>query len=150
MFGLTPVRHNAVERANGYGDFYNAIDNFFNDDFFGRVALTSGFRMDVKEDDKNYIIEAELPGIKKEEISIDYHNNILYIAVNQNTEKTNEKNEESGNYIHRERRSTSMQRGIYLGEINIEGIDAKLENGILHITAPKAEAISNRPRIEIK
>lgn len=174
MFGLTPVRHNGMQKGNAYGDFYNAIDNFFNDDFFGRsVAGSSAFRMDVKEDDKKYLIEAELPGFTKEEITLDYNKDTLYIAAEhkqmsqeakENEEgKEAEANQEETNqeevkqvgakqekYLHRERRNISMQRGIYLENINIEAIEAKLENGILTVSVPKLEKPQTSFKITIQ
>lgn len=184
MFGLTPVRHNGMQKGNAYGDFYNAIDNFFNDDFFGRsVAGSSAFRMDVKEDDKKYLIEAELPGFTKEEITLDYNKDTLYIAAehkqmsqeakeneegkeaeaNQEEVNQEETNHEETNqeevkqvgakqekYLHRERRNISMQRGIYLENINIEAIEAKLENGILTVSVPKLEKPQTSFKITIQ
>lgn len=159
MFGLTPVRHNAIERANACGDFYNAIDNFFNDDFFGRSAVASGFRMDVREDDKSYIIEAELPGVKREEISLDYNKDTLYITVDQKSENSSQageedkeaaSNESKVRYLHRERRMTSMRRGIYLENINKEAIEAKLDSGVLTIIVPKLEEEKTQFKITVQ
>lgn len=164
MFGLTPVRHNDMQKGSAYGDFYNAIDNFFNDDFFGRsVAGSSTFRMDVKEDDKKYLIEAELPGFTKEEITLDYNKDTLYIAAEHKQIKEEAKEEKEGKgeevnqeevkqekYLHRERRNIAMQRGIYLENINIEAIEAKLENGILTVSVPKLEKPQTSFKITIQ
>lgn len=169
MFGLTPVRHNGMQKGSVYGDFYNAIDNFFNDDFFGRsVAGSSAFRMDVKEDDKKYLIEAELPGFTKEEITLDYNKDTLYIAAEHKQMKEEAKEEKEGKkeevsqeevkqveakqerYLHRERRNISMQRGIYLENINVEAIEAKLENGILTVSVPKLEKPQTSFKITIQ
>lgn len=82
MFGLSPVKNEMLNRGSAYGDFYNAIDNFFNDDFYRRPdLLAKGFRMDVKETGEAYIVEAELPGVKRDEIEIGYHQDTLYIAT---------------------------------------------------------------------
>lgn len=164
MFGLTPVRHNGMQKGSAYGDFYNAIDNFFNDDFFGRsVAGSSAFRMDVKEDDKKYLIEAELPGFTKDEITLDYNKDTLYIAAEHKQIKEEAKEEKEGKgeeanqeevkqekYLHRERRNIAMQRGIYLENINIEAIEAKLENGILTVSVPKLEKPETSFKITIQ
>ena len=177
MFGLTPVRHSGMQKANVYGDFYNAIDNFFNDDFFGRsVAMSNTFRMDVKEDNKKYIIEAELPGFTKEEITLDYNKDTLYIAAEhkQIKEEAKEEKENKGEeanqaevklaeqeevkqveakqerYLHRERRNISMQRGIYLENINKEAIEAKFENGVLTVSVPKLEEPQGSFKITIQ
>lgn len=143
MFGLIPRGSN-----HQVTDFFN--DNFFDDNLMNFMnafnhSMNGSFKVDVKENDKNYTIEADLPGINKEEIALDYNNGTLYIAVNHNEEVKKDNKE----YIHRERRVESMQRGIYVGDIDIKGIDAKLEKGVLHITVPKVEVAEDKYRIEI-
>ncbi|WP_070000231.1 Hsp20/alpha crystallin family protein [Cellulosilyticum sp. I15G10I2] len=148
MFGLTPFNRHAVQKTNNeFVDFYNMIDDFFNDSFLpGRSLRSDTFKLDVKENEQEFLIEAEMPGIKKEEINLDYNDGRLTILVQRNEEV----NEEKQNYIHRERRAASMQRGLYLKNIKADSIDAKLENGILKIIAPKLELEANKQRIEIK
>lgn len=150
MFGLTPFNHNNVVQNNNKGvtDFYNAIDDFFNDSFLPFRSLRDDtFKVDIKETDKAYLIEAEMPGVKKEEINLDYRNDSLIIAVQRNEEV----NEEKENYVHRERRMSSMQRSVYLRDINEEGIEAKLEDGVLKVNVPKQESTQNpKRRIEIQ
>ena len=195
MFGLTPVRPSGMQKGNVYGDFYNAIDNFFNDDFFGRsITRSSTFPMDIKEDEKSYTIEAELPGFTKEEITLDYNKDTLYIAAEhkqikeeanqerkeevkqEEVEGSKENNEgqkeevtqevtqvvdqktiqgldqqgKQERYLHRERKNISMQRGIYLKNINKEAIEAKLENGILTVIVPKLVEPENSFKITIQ
>ena len=88
MLGVSPVKRSMLNEGSAYGDFYNAIDNFFNDDFFGRPSLLArGFRMDVKETGDSYIVEAELPGVKRDEIEIGYRKDTLYIATHSKEEK---------------------------------------------------------------
>jgi HSP20 family protein len=123
------------------------IDDFFNDSFSPVRSLRNDtFKMDVKENEKEYLIEAEVPGIKKEDIKLDYNGDKLIISIQKNEEV----NEKKDNYIHRERKSSSMQRGIYLKDIKADSIDAKLEEGILKIIAPKVEINENRYQIEVK
>lgn len=147
MFGITPVKNSTPVKGNTYGDFYDAIDNFFNDDLWNKSYTTKGaFKMDVKEDDKAYTIEAELPGIKKEEVTLEFNRDTLYIAVEHKMEKVDEKVK----YLHRERRNTKMQRGIYLEDIDKEAITAKMENGILTVTVPKLASQSKKFNIQIQ
>ena len=147
MFGVTPVKNSTPVKGNTYGDFYDAIDNFFNDDLWNRSYTGKGvFKMDVKEDEAAYIIEAELPGVKKEEVSLEFNKDTLYIAVDHKLEETSEKVK----YLHRERRSTKVQRGIYLEDINKEAIEAKMDNGILTVTVPKLAEAAKKLSIEIQ
>lgn len=148
MFGLTPFNRNGLQNNNGVTDFYNAIDDFFNNSFMPlRDLRNDTFKVDIKEIEGAYLIEAEMPGIKKEDIQIDYHNESLIIGV----KRQEEVNEEQPNYIHRERHMTAMSRSIYLKDINEQAIEAKLEEGMLKIVVPKqTEAKPLRHRITIQ
>lgn len=145
MFGITPFNRNLIQRRSGneFTDFYNMVEDFFNEVTDSEYDT---FKMDVRENENAYFIEAELPGVKKEEIKIDYHEGNLMISVIREAVV----NEEKDNFIHRERRTASMQRGVYLKNIKPEAIEAKLENGILKMTVPKHEMTENRLQIEVK
>lgn len=149
MLSLTPLNRNSVQKRNNSDmfDLYNIFDDFFNSDgFFGRSNNIGQFRIDLKDEGSNYAVEAELPGFKKEEISIDYEDGRLMISANHNEEIKEEKE----NYLHRERKTCAMRRSIFLKDIKPEEIEAKLEDGILKIQVPKLISPSNRKTIEIK
>ncbi|MFA5675884.1 MAG: Hsp20 family protein [Christensenellales bacterium] len=144
MANLIPV-HRGRLTPTGFEDFYNVLDDFFSDPW------TSGhrreaFKLDVEQTDEEYLIEAELPGAKKDEISIELTEGTLQISYNR--EET--KDEENKNYIHRERRSVSSRRSIYLGDANAQGIRAKLDGGILKITVPRQQRKDNSRIIDIE
>jgi len=145
MAGLRPFnRRNILSRE--IGNFYNMIDDFFNNWPY-EVGFTAGtFRMDVREDDNEYIIEAELPGVQKGEIDIEYNEGRVTISVNRKEIIEAEQH----NYIHKERRQTSMSRSVYLADSKEEGIKATLDNGILKIVVPKKESAKKSRRIEIE
>ena len=146
MFALTPFNSKLPKlRDDGFADFYNMMDGFFNDSLFGGLRNDS-FRMDIRENDTEYIIEAELPGAKKEEIKIDLNNNQLSISVTREERKDDEKE----NYIHRERRYSAMQRSVYLRNIADEGIKARFDNGVLEISVPKKDKSIRSAQIEIE
>ena len=148
MAGLIPSNKKSTRLINtGLEEFYNMVDDFFNDSIqSGKNLLGSSFKIDVQDNDKEYIIEAELPGVKKEEISLGINEEKLTIAVNheENVE------EEKKNYVHKERKTSSMSRKIYLADSKSDGITAKLENGVLNIIVPKHEKIENNTKIEIE
>lgn len=102
--------------------------------------------MDVQENEKEYCIDAELPGINKDEVDIEFNDGKLLISVNRE-ENTDEKDK---NYIHKERRYSSMQRSIYLADAESTGIKAKLDNGVLNITIPKQQNSANSFKIDIE
>jgi HSP20 family protein len=126
----------------------NFFDNFFSDSFM--PAMFSGdnqIRVDIKENEKEYLVEADLPGVKKEEINLDFNNGNLTIAVVKNEEI----NEERENFIRRERRSGSYSRSFYVDNVQEDKISAKFENGVLSMVLPKKDAGTDRKsRIEIQ
>jgi len=150
MPGLIPFnrKNNNLSRADsGFETFYNMLDDFFNDSFVpSRNLLRDTFKIDIGETDKEYQIEAEIPGVKKDEIALNVENDELCISIN----RTEEKNDESRNYIHRERRVSSMSRRIRLANAALDEIKAKLDEGILTVTIPKYEKSANSRKIEIE
>lgn len=127
--------------------FSHDIDEFFNRMWPARGAMVKpGFKLDVQEKDNEYLVDAELPGVKKEEIKIDLDEGRLTITV-EREEKTEE---EKKNYIHKERRYSSMSRSIYLAGAKKEGVTAKMENGVLNIIIPKEPKPATKVDIKIE
>lgn len=150
MAGLIPFnrKNNDVSSTDrSFNDFYNMIDDFFSDSFFtGRNLLRDTFKLDIEEKDNEYILEAELPGIKKEEIDLGVEEDNLCITINRGKEL----NDENKNYIHRERRTSSMSRRIRLLNAKLDEIKAKLQDGVLSITVPKNEKSTSSRKIDIE
>ena len=143
MAGLVPFNRRGKDLANsGFEDFYYLLDDFFTP----RSLERSTFKMDVQEDEKQYTIDAELPGVQKDEVGLDLEDGRLTITVNRE-ENAEDK---SRNYLHRERRVTSMSRAVYLADADMNGIKAKLDNGILTITVQKQDKRVTSRKIEIE
>ena len=134
---MMPMQRNRNRmRTVGFNNLYDMVDDFFRDSsVFDRNLMMDTFKLDVKETDQAYGIEAELPGIAKEEVSLDLVENRLTISVNREEQK----DEEKENYIHRERKTSSMSRSVCLRDADMEKATAKLENGILEVRIPKIE-----------
>ena len=113
------------------------FDDFFNE--FRRNDL----KCDIYEEDDNYHIDVDIPGFTKDEISIDMDNG--YLTISACKEEVNNKN-----YIRQERSYGKYQRSFYLGNVDSDGIKAKFDNGILHITAPKEDNKDTKKIIEIE
>jgi len=148
MTGLIPFnRRNSILARTGFEDFYNMIDDFFNDSQTpSRNLLRGSFKLDIVDKDEEYLIEAEMPGIKKEEIDLDIDEENLCISVN----RVEEANNDGKNYIHRERRVSSMSRTVRLVGAYLENITAKLDNGVLTVTIPKETKANVSRKIEIE
>ena len=145
MFELTPfVRRN--HNAAIYNPFKELED--LERSFFGRNAIAD-FKTDITEREKDYVLEAELPGFKKEDINIDIDNNYLTISAERKVE--NEKKDDKGNLIRCERSYGSFSRSFDITGIQQENITAEYENGVLTLTMPKKEeALPKTRRLEIK
>lgn len=148
MSRLVPFnRRNSSLINSRFEDFYNMVDNFFNDNWLSTRDFTQGaFKINVKEDEKEYVVEAELPGVKKEEIKLELNDGRLSIGV----ERESKLEEEKSNYVHRESSYASMKRSIYLADAASEDIKAKLDNGILTIEIPKLKQVDTTKFIEIE
>lgn len=148
MTNLTPFnKKNYLRSVNGFEDFYNMLDDFFTGPLStGRSLMGSSFKLDIKDKEDKYVVEADLPGIDKGEIDLSLNEGRLTISIER--EKKEEKEEK--NYLHRERRYSSMSRSVYLGDVKEEGIDAKLKNGVLCIEIPKGKEKEKTKRIPIK
>lgn len=149
MFGLTPVYKSPVQRKNAIDlvDFNQLMEDFFDDSFFnGRTPRNDLFRMDVQDLEDAFVIEADLPGIPKESIDIQYDDGKLTISVQHEQVEDNSR----GKYLHKERRRLSMERSIYLKEIDKDQIDASLTDGVLTIKLPKQNKSSVKTQIQIR
>ena len=151
MVGMTNLipfnRKNNRIAPSRLEDFHSVIDDFFSDNWVpGRSLLRDTFKVDIQETNQEYVIEAELPGIIKDEITLNVEDESLCISVN----RSEELNQDEKNYIHRERRVVSMSRRIHLAHSKKDEIKAKLEDGILKITVPKQEQVDYSQKIEIE
>jgi HSP20 family protein len=144
MFGLTPynrrnrglTNRDSIWGKDGILNVRGFFEDFFNDPFFtGLSAAVNPVKADIRENEKEYLIEAELPGVKKEDIKLDLRDDVLTISVENNIET----NEERDNYIRRERRYGSFSRSFYVENTDHEAITAKYNDGILSIKLPKSE-----------
>ena len=146
MFGLVPFKNNLARKDDVFGHLMSAFD----EDFFqglNNSPFSGGFKVDVKDIGSEYELSAELPGLNKDEISLDYTDGYLTISANK-TQSKNEGDEKAG-YIRRERSFGSMSRSFYIDNIDKEKATADFKNGVLTIKLPKLTE-SKPVRHEIK
>ncbi len=154
MFGLVPfaARKDLARRE----DPFTQIFDVFNEPFFrGGLAPFSSdwgaqsFRVDVKDTGNAYELTAELPGMKKEDVSLSYENS--YLTIEAKKEEQKDEKDEGGNYIRRERSTGSMSRSFYIDGIDETKASAEFKDGVLKVDLPKQskEAEVSR-RIAIK
>lgn len=117
--------------------------NYYLNDYFDLFDKTGYkekeyMKTDIFESNNKYIIETDLPGIKKENIKVNYENGYLTITVTKNTLTSN-----PNTYIRRERFYGEIKRSFYIGIKNETDIKASYQNGILLISFPKEDIKSN-------
>ena len=96
-------------------------------------------KTDVKEVENGYEVDIDLPGFKKDEITLELKDGYLTISAAKGLDK--DEKEKDGKYIRRERYAGTMSRSFYVGEgVEQDDIHAKYENGILKLSIPKKDA----------
>ena len=117
--------------------FDSAFAPLFNDHFmreFFDASNAPEMRVDVREKEDAFLLEADLPGVKKEDISLDVNDGVLTISADINQEKK-ETNKEG--YVCSERRCGHVERSFNLDGIDENGIKADYDKGVLTINLPK-------------
>ena len=149
---------------------FDLFDRFYQDPWFGfnnrewkdMEKKLYGHRAqnvmstDIKETETGYEMEIDLPGFRKDEVSVELNEGYLTISAAKGLDKNEVESEEEakkGNYIRRERYSGACQRSFYVGEeLTREDIKASFKHGILTLTIPKKEAkqVETKKYIEIE
>ena len=105
---------------------------------YGRHAAQM-MKTDVQEHEDHYEGDVDLPGFKKDEITLELKDGYLVISAAKGLDK-DEKDKKTGKYVRQERYAGSMSRSFYVGEdVKQEDIHAKYESGVLKLSIPKAE-----------
>ena len=140
----------------------NLFDDFFDDDFSMFPALTGRnplygkhaknlMKTDVRETENTYELDIDLPGFKKDEISIDLKDGYLSISAAKGLDRDQE--DKKGKYIRQERYAGACSRSFFVGEgVEPKDVSAKFEDGILRISLPKQveKERPQSPRIAIE
>ncbi|SYW03494.1 Heat shock protein [Oenococcus oeni] len=143
-----------MDRNDGLMDVSDMMGNLMNNFFGPRDDLwesarhnNSIMRTDISENDKEYGLKIELPGLDKKDIKIDYSNDNLTVSgvLSSKAEEKDKKN----NVVRSERRYGNYSRSYYVPGVDENKISAKYENGILNLTLPKSDE-SQTHHIEIQ
>ena len=130
----------------------NLFDDFFRLErpaaHYQRTNASDIMKTDVKELEDGYELDISLPGYKKEDIQAELKDG--YLTINAQTSRSNdEKDNQTGRYIRRERYYGSCGRSFYVGEdVKQEDVKARFEDGVLKLAVPKKEP--KKPEIEDK
>ena len=122
-------------------EFDRMLSQWFGD----QDGLTATYPVDIREDENNVYVDAELPGFSKDDVDISVEQGVLHITAERKEEEKPE-----GEHHLRERRYRRFQRSFTLpSTVDEAKADAKLDNGVLHLSLPKSEEVKPR-RISIK
>ncbi len=132
MFGMVPFEYR--DR-----NLFDVFDNFERNFFKNSSLDLPEFRTDIKDAGDKYVLEAELPGFRKEDISLDVKDGILTISAQHS--ENNDKKDDDGKYIRRERRYGSFRRSFDVTGIDESSIAAAYHDGVLELSLPKAQQV---------
>ena len=121
------------------------LDDIFDDFISSRKEQY--MKCDIYEKEGNYHIEMDIPGFKKNEISVETKDGYLTIKAEKHSEENEQ--DEKKNYIRRERVYGKYERSFYLGDLDEDNIHASFEDGMLKIEVPKKEEVDTKKVIEI-
>ncbi len=140
MYSMIPFNHrNVLNRASELFD-----DRFFRSFFTMNDWMGSaGFRVDIRDKGDNYVLEAELPGVCEDKISLSCENDTLTIGADYASENKDEKT------CYSERRTGHVERTFSLEGILQDQISAEYKNGILYVTLPKEQPVKQPGRRQI-
>lgn len=141
MFEIMPFNSRRIAYFDPFRELEEMSRSFWND------STPAKFRTDITEKDGNFILEAELPGFKKEDISVDIEKDTLTISAERSGES---EDSESERWLRRERYYGSYSRSFNVSGIDTDAISASYDGGVLKLTMPrKAPEAPTSRRLEI-
>lgn len=139
----------ANEMMNRRNDMFDAMNDWFGfpKNFFDDKEMSNMMQADVAENDKEYLVKIDMPGLKKDDINLNYRDGILSVEATRKASK--DTSDEKQNVIHKERSEGHVSRSFRLTNVVANQIHAKYDDGVLTITLPKQSADSSDSSIQI-
>lgn len=143
MFDLIPF-----ERRSG--SLFDTFDRMMDESFFGGMEKQfAPCRTDIIDSGDKYLLKADMPGFRKDDIKINVQGDELSISAERNEDSGDK--DQKGNYIRRERRYDALSRSFSLDGIDAGKITASYDNGVLQVELPKIVEVKPEAKtIEIK
>jgi HSP20 family protein len=120
--------------------FQNNLSRFFDDSFwgFGGHVDSSRVPVNLRETDTSYEMEFVAPGLRKEDFQLNISGDMFTVSFEEKNE--NKQNNTEEGWMRQEYRKRSFSRSFHLNDaIDTNGIAARYDSGILHVTLPKNE-----------
>ena len=131
------MKNYLTRRSNDLFD--EAFDSFFRP--FYMDSESTFMKTDIKETEKDYVLDVEMPGFEKKDISLKFESGYITISAKKD-------GNDDGKYIRRER-AVSCSRSYYMGDVDEKQITAKYTNGVLTVTVPKEKPEETKHHIVI-
>ena len=144
MFELRPFEHRN-NRMTAYNPWDEMERAFFGDGAWNRSLAE--FKTDIQDKGDSYLLQADLPGFKKEDIHIDLDGETMTIRAERHSE--HEEQDKKGSYVRCERSYGSYERAFDVSGIDTDKIGAQYADGVLKLTMPKKSATVSAKQIEI-
>ena len=125
--------------------YHGFFDDIFNDTFKGS-PMNVILRSNIKETETSYVVEAELAGYNKDDISVDMSDGVLTISAETKKELEDKKD----SYVRKERYEGKVSRSYSFDGVDEENVKAKYENGILTIELQKVIKNASKKNIVIE
>ncbi len=142
---LAKINDKGLKFSSVFEDFFGPVESFFDPYGFDKKIST---KANVREDEKEFLVNMEVPGVDKKDVNIDVKSGVLTISGERKETHTDKKSNWSESYY------GSFSRSFTIPEnVKIEDISAKQENGILSISIPKIQEENKKEspiKIEIK
>ncbi len=155
MFELRPFEHRSTRAMRPY-DPFREMEELERAFFGGRpfagersYAGLTEFKTDIQDKGDSFLLEADLPGFKKEDIHVDLDGETMTISAERHSER--EEKDKEGSYLRCERSYGSYQRSFDMTGIDKEGIKAEYKDGVLKLNLPKEkQTVSSARRLTIE
>ncbi len=155
MFELRPFEHRSTRAMRPY-DPFREMEELERAFFGGRpfagersYAGLTEFKTDIQDKGDSFLLEADLPGFKKEDIHVDLDGETMTISAERHSE--HEEKDKEGSYLRCERSYGSFQRSFDVSGIEESAIKAEYTDGVLRLTMPKKQqTVSSARRLEIQ
>ncbi|MGN1406964.1 Hsp20/alpha crystallin family protein [Lactobacillus sp.] len=140
----------ANDLMNRYNDLFDHMGGWLDNskDFLDSHAFRNILQSDVAEDDKEYTVKVDVPGMNKDDIHLAYSDGLLTISGHRSTFKDD--SDKKKNLVRQERSEGSVSRSFSLPNVDKKNISAKLDDGVLTITLPKASPVEDEDSITIE
>lgn len=146
MFEMRPFnRKNSMRSYNPFREMEDMERHLFDEPFgFFNSNSLAEFKTDITDNGTEYVLEADLPGFKKEDIHLDLNGDVLTVKAERHSEY--EDKDKKNNYIRCERSYGSYSRQFDVSGVKTDEIKAKYRDGILTLSMPKKAALNEKSR----